>query len=55
MKEYESGHEVYGMTECESFGMSCGCAAHCPVLVRGECEVFGTVEKFLEQEDTDEG
>lgn len=35
------------MSDCEKFGMCYGCQEHCPQLQREECEIYASVEDFL--------
>lgn len=35
-------------SDCFEYGIAQGCDEACPVLNRGECEFFKTVEDFLE-------
>ncbi len=37
------------MTDCEKFGMTFGCQEDCPQLERGECEIYKTVEDFINE------
>ena len=36
-----------GLSECETYGMCYGCNEHCPVLIKGECELQETENKDL--------
>ena len=43
-------HEPYmpkSLSECETYGMWYGCNEHCPVLIRGECELQEAENKDL--------
>ena len=42
------------MTECEKYGMACGCTIDCPVLRAGECELMYTDNKELYEESCEE-
>jgi len=39
------------MTDCEKFGMDCGCREDCPVFIRGECEFQEENEKEFAEQD----
>lgn len=39
---------VYSLSDCESYGMMNGCDEDCPVLNSGECELYSSVEGYLE-------
>lgn len=42
------------MTECEKFGMTYGCREDCPQLQDGKCEIYDSVDEFLEEGRKDE-
>lgn len=33
--------------ECERYGMTWGCDEECPVLNKGNCELYSSVEEYL--------
>lgn len=37
-----------GIDDCMAFGMVFGCRKDCPQLMREECEIYASVEDFLE-------
>lgn len=36
--------------ECERYGMTWGCDEDCPVLNRGECELYSSVEEYFDEQ-----
>jgi hypothetical protein len=42
-----------GLTECERFGMTFGCNEDCPVLEKGYCEIYESVDDFIRQHGGD--
>lgn len=43
-------HAYLGMTDCERYGMTWGCDEDCPMLNKGKCENFSSIEDYIEQQ-----
>lgn len=39
------------LTDCEAYGMMFGCDEDCPVLINGKCELYSSVNEFLEEKE----
>lgn len=37
------------LSDCEAYGMVSGCDKNCPVLVSGNCQIYASVDEFLEE------
>ena len=46
-------HSCFMENDCEKYGMTWGCDEDCPVLNKGECKIYSSVEEYLEEEDKD--
>lgn len=49
-KAYDRWVESGGSSECMRFGMNDGCKPHCPVFMRGECEMQAENEAIFAEE-----